>query len=463
MDQMEHYEEINLMDYLEVIWKRKWLIIIPTFLLAVLAGIVSFLIKPVWQLDAIILPSKFIVQTQTGQFEEVIAADPKQVAGQINQSSYNAILASELNLDIKKFPEIQAANLKDTKLVRIWIKEHDIEKGKKILYALFHHLKSDFDNKIDVETKSLDTQIAANENAIKQNEIGIKDKDNLIELKKLQISDRHNEIKTKENEVKKRNNDIKSKDLEVQSRELETQSKEIEKDRIKKEIETDKNKLKISEERVRSILDEMKSVKSRIDEIEKQLQKALAEKKQGSDAVGLLLYSNEVQQNLRYYNTLDEKLSTEKITQENINLAIRDKEELLRQTDNQINQIKNQINQIGTQKDSIKTEIDNIQTAIAVIKTDIEKINNEIVTVRNDIDKIKYLINTIKSDIQLLVNKKARIDYARLIKEPTPSISPVAPKKKTNVLIAGLIGLTLFGLLAFFLDYLEKNKKKIAA
>jgi hypothetical protein len=44
-----------------------------------------------------------------------------------------------------------------------------------------------------------------------------------------------------------------------------------------------------------------------IKENDKQLQKALAEKKQGNDAVALLLYSNEVQQNLRYYNTLDEK------------------------------------------------------------------------------------------------------------------------------------------------------------
>lgn len=61
-------------------------------------------------------------------------------------------------------------------------------------------------------------------------------------------------------------------------------------------------------------MEEMKAVKGRIDEIDAQLQRVLAEKKQGGDGVSLLLYSKEVQQNLHYYNTLDEKLSTKKVT-----------------------------------------------------------------------------------------------------------------------------------------------------
>ena len=310
--------------------------------------------------------------------------------------------------------------------------------------SLFHLLKSDFERKIDVQIKNVDTQINAKENEIKENDINIKDKENQIELTKLKFKDKENAIRTKDNEIKKRNNDSKLKDLDIQS-------KGIEKDKINQQIETDKNKLKISEERVAGILDEMKSVKTRIDEIDKQLQKALAEKKQGNDAVALLLYSNEVQQNLRYYNTLDEKLSTEKITQENLHLGIREKEEQLRQIDNQILQVE-------TQKDTIKTEIDNITTEISVIKTEVEKINTEIIAMRNDIEKIINTSNTLKSDIQLLGNKKARIDFAQLIKEPTPSLYPVAPKKKQNVLIAGFLSLVVFCILALFLDYFKQNR-----
>jgi capsular polysaccharide biosynthesis protein len=163
-------------------------------------------------------------------------------------------------------------------------------------------------------------------------------------------------------------------------------------------------------------MEEMKEVKKRIDELEKQQREALSEKKQGIDAISLLLYSNEVQQNLRYYNMLEEKLSNEKIVQENLNLLIKDKNE----------------------------DIKKLDTQIEKLKTEIDRINNEIEEVKNNIAFSK--------------ERKARIDYTQLIKEPTSSIGPVSPKKKLNVLIAGVLGLFAFTILAFFLDYLKKQR-----
>ncbi|MFZ2054332.1 MAG: Wzz/FepE/Etk N-terminal domain-containing protein [Candidatus Aminicenantales bacterium] len=402
MDQYEN--EIKLIDLLNVIWKRKWLIIIPTFFCVVIAAAVSFLLPKVWEVDAVMLPSKFFVQTDQGEFAEVVVTDPKQIAGQINQKSYNSLIASELNLDIRKFPRLSAENLRDTKLVRIVIRDEDIARAKSILQSLFNHLKKELDSKIEVETKDLDTQITLKENSIR---------------------DMENEIKTKENEIKKKNNEIKLKDLAIQS-------KEIEKDRIKQEIESDQNKLKISEQRVESIMEEMKSVKGRIDELDKQLNKVISEKKEGSEAVSLLLYSNEIQQNLRYYNTLDEKLSIEKVTQENLRLSSKENGEKIRQTDNQISQM-------NTEKQIIMTEIS---------------------TIMNETENIKNKINTTQSEIRLLGDKKSRIDYAQLVKEPTSSLYPVSPRKKMNVLIACVLGVFVFTILAFFLEYIEKQKIK---
>jgi len=400
---MDTYEnEIQLIDILNVIWKRKWLIIIPTFFCVVIAAAVSFLLPKVWEVDAIMLPSKFFVQTEQGEFAEVVVTDPKQIAGQINQKSYNSLIASELNLDINKFPRLSAENLRDTKLVRIVIRDEDIARAKSILQSLFNHLKIELDRKIEVETKDLDTQITLKENSIR---------------------DMENGIKTKENEIKKKNNEIKLKDLAIQS-------KEIEKDRIKQEIESDQNKLKISEQRVESIMEEMKSVKGRIDELDKQLNKVISEKREGSEAVSLLLYSNEIQQNLRYYNTLDEKLSIEKVTQENLRLSTKENLEKIRQTDNQISQT-------NTEKQIIMTEIS---------------------TIMNEIENIKNKINTTQSEIRLLGDKKLRIDYAQLVKEPTSSLYPVSPRKKMNVLIAGFLGVFIFTMLAFFLEYVEKQR-----
>lgn len=400
---MDEYEdEIELMDYLNVLWKRKWLIILPTFFLVFAVGILSFMLHPVWEVDAIVVPSKFFVQTEQGQFEEVVVVDPKQIAGQINQGSYNNLISAELNIDRKMFPKIHAENLRDTKLVRISAREKDVKKAKLILNALFNHLKQEFDRKIDVEIKVIDTEIATNKN--------------LIKLKGLVIKDKLSAIKIKENEIK--------------SKKIDITSKEIDKTKLQQQIQSAENNLEISKNRVSNILEEMSAVKKRIDGLDEQQKKALAEKRGEADALSFLLYSNEVQQNLRYYNTLDEKLSTEKISQENLSLLKKEKSEEIKQVDTQIEKFYTDI-------DTIKTQINEVQNEIQKIKNEIENITNE---------------------ISLISERKMRIDYAQLIKEPTASLYPVSPRKKLNVLIAGVLGLMIFTMLAFFIEYIKKQK-----
>jgi len=376
---IESYDEIDLMDYIAVLWRRKWLVIIPTFLLVVAAGILSFLLPEKWEVSAIIQPAKFLVQTEGGRFEEVLVASPVQIAGQINEESFNQLIASELNININRFPKVNAENLRNTNLVKVALKTPNVREGQEVLKSLFTHLKRGLDRKIDVEIQSLDTQKKEIENKIKERNIAIQDKGN--------------EIETMRNEIKKK----------------------------EEGIETAQNKISISEERVKNIITEMKKVKSRIDEISEQQKKALAQarEKGEGEAISLLLYSNEVQQNLRYYNLLDEQLSDEKIIQEDLKYTIK------------------------------RNELD-----ISNMKTEIKKFEN-------DISKIKNEIDTLKNQITLLEDEKNRIDYARLVKDPTPSLYPVAPRKKLIVTIAGVLGLMGFTFLAFFIDYIERNRDKL--
>jgi len=334
---MDEYEgEIALMDYLSIIWKRKWLIVIPTLFLVIAVGIISFLLPPKWEIDALIQPSKFLVQTEGGRFEEIVFVNPKQMVGQINEATYNNLIATELNLDVREFPKLKAENLRDTNLVRVSTKEKDAEKAKLILHSLFNHLKRQFDEKADIEIKGVDSDI---------------------------------------------------------------KSKEIEKLRIGGEIKGNKNKLDIARQRKKDIEREMNDIGKRIEALEKEQQLSLKkENRSESESLAMLLYSNEIQQSLQYYSELNELLSSKKIEEEDINLEIENKKE-------RINQIEN--------------EIDNL---------------NE---------------------------RKGRIDYTQLIKEPTSSLYPVSPKKKLNVLIASVLGLMAFTMLAFFLESLEKHKANI--
>jgi len=331
----EHEDEFALMDYLSVIWKRKWLIVIPTLFLIIAMGIISFLLPPKWEIDALIQPSKFLVQTEGGRFEEIVIVDSKQIAGQINEATYNNLIATELNLDIRKFPKLKAENLRDTNLVRVSTKENDIEKAKLILFSLFNHLKRQLDEKVDIEIKGIDSDI---------------------------------------------------------------KSKEIEKLRVEGEIKRNKNKLDIVKQRKKDVERETNDIRKRTEILEKEQRLSLKkENRSESESLAMLLYSNEIQQSLRYFNTLNELLSSKKIEEENINLEIENKEKIINQLEN---------------------EIDNL---------------NE---------------------------RKGRIDYAQLIKEPTSSVFPASPKKKLNILIAGILGLMAFTILAFFLESLEKHKAK---
>jgi LPS O-antigen subunit length determinant protein (WzzB/FepE family) len=353
-------QEPNLMDFLLVIWKRKWQIFVPSLALAVLAGGASFFLPRQYEIDSIIRPSMIFVQNQQGNFQEVVVVDAKQVAGQINQKSYDRQIAAQLKIDIAGFPRLQAENIRDTQLVRVSLDDRDVARASAILNALFKVLEKDFNRKIEVEIKALDTQIKASQ-------------------------------------------------YEINRKNLDIASREIEQARKREEIQSATNKLKISEAKYQSITDEMKSVKQRIDGIEAQQREVLKEKTEGVSAIGLLLYSTEVQQNLRYYNDLNDKLSTEKMGQEDYKLAMKAAEQ--------------QIKQLATEVERLKTEIENLQNTIG-----------------------------------FLSEKKGRIDYAQMVKEPTPSVRPVSPRKPFIVVVAGLVGLLFFTPLAFLREYMEKQQ-----
>ncbi len=62
----KHEDKIELMNYLNVLWKRKWLIMIATFLFTAATAVVSLLIPPKWEVDVIFEPSKSIVINEKG-------------------------------------------------------------------------------------------------------------------------------------------------------------------------------------------------------------------------------------------------------------------------------------------------------------------------------------------------------------------------------------------------------------
>jgi len=358
----EQEQDFELMAYLDILLKRKWLILLPTVGCALAAVVISLFLPKIWEITAILQPGRFSVQTGTGQFEEVVVTDPKQIAGQINQEAYNTIVAAELNLDVRNIPKIRAENLRDTKLVKMSIRDKDVPTSRAVLAEIFTLIKADLDKKVDVEIKSLESEILSNENKIKE-----------------------------------KNLDIQAKGYEIDS--------------LKEEVNILKNKLAISEARDKSLIGEQSAVKKRIEALDEQNKKVLAEKRDSAEAMGLLLYSNEIQQSLRYLGTLERNLSDERVNQEDI-------------------------------KNSVSKRISKIKRTGILIEIN------------------KARIEELKNKNSLLNQKRGRIDYTLLLKEPQASANPVAPSKVKNAFLAGMASLFVFTFLALIIEFYGRYKKR---
>ncbi len=217
---MEEKKEIELIDYLDVIWRKKLLIVIPTFILMFMAGYCSFRAPRVFAVDAIIAPSGMMLETPGGRLEKIQIVDPMQLAVQINQGSYNADIAAALNLDPYEVSIINAENLRDpqspqyqrgTDLVRVSTVNMEMDKAQKILEMLYDLVKKDLDKKVEVEAQSVDSRIEGLSSKIKEKDVEILENENQMALTGLEITDNNQEIKVQENEILKKQNDIEAK------------------------------------------------------------------------------------------------------------------------------------------------------------------------------------------------------------------------------------------------------------
>jgi len=329
----EDKNKIELISYLDVIWKRKWFILTATLLFIASVLVISILLHPKWEVDAIFDPSRSVSITEAGTWETKFFVEPQIIANLTNQATYNNDIATELNLNIKDIPRLTAEVLVNTSLVRVSIKEKDVEKAKLILNYLCNRFKQSLDSYAKNKIKEIDSQI---------------------------------------------------------------ESKEMEKSILEVEINAFKNKLNIFKQRKQEIEEDMINIRKRIEELESQRRLILKKKNRSeADNLAILLYSNEIQQNSMNQSTLSEWLGNKIKEEENINLELQYKK------------------------------------------------------------RAKFII---ESELNDLIEKKSGTIYTKIIKEPTSSPSPVSPKKLFNILISVPLGFIISIMLAFLLEYIEKQK-----
>ena len=91
-------DEINLIDYLKVLWKWKWLIIAGTLICAVAAAVISSQMPKIYRVATVIEPG-IIGLDKSGNY---IYMNSQNISGKINEGVYNKSIKKLLNIDPSK-------------------------------------------------------------------------------------------------------------------------------------------------------------------------------------------------------------------------------------------------------------------------------------------------------------------------------------------------------------------------
>jgi uncharacterized protein involved in exopolysaccharide biosynthesis len=330
---LQSYEdEIDLRDYINVIIKRKKLILGIVLASVIFAAIISFLQPKVYEVSMLMEPSVLGV-TDGGSI--LYLDSPENIKAKIENKAFEFKIIKALDL----YPDIKMLNLKvsqptDSNLIKVNVEKQakDVQLGIKILNQLYVELSNVYNSVVESKKNNMEKQISI-------------------------IS---NNIETKNNAIK-----------------------------------VARERLKLLEEREPGLLNEIENTKSNMDKLLSK-RDILLDKSTQADDMSSLLYSNTIQQNITYFNRLQ-----------------------------------NELTDLRVQKENIKTNIENLENDISNIKLEIEKLNLS----------------------------KANIQNIGMVQEPQSSLSPVGPNKKLNVALAGTISLMFGVFLAFFVEFWQKSNK----
>ncbi len=166
-------DEINLIDYLRVLWKWKWFVIMGALLCAVAAAVISFWMPKVYEITMSIEPGTINVGND-GRF--IYLDTVNNICRKIDEGIYDKRMVKLLNIDPLKTGFRFKANVKKGEqgnLIKIsseWA-EKDVDLGLKASGELPVFLAGDYKKIIKQRKGSYDSRIIMKQNEMEKAEI----------------------------------------------------------------------------------------------------------------------------------------------------------------------------------------------------------------------------------------------------------------------------------------------------
>jgi len=121
-----------------------------------------------------------------------------------------------------------------------------------------------------------------------------------------------------------------------------------------------------------------------------------------------------------------------------------------------------------------EVNIQSFNAEILQLKENIKNLNKEVSGLKKQLAEQELIqtrlarnVDTARNTYEILSKKGEETKISSAIKATTIQISvpaiapefPIKPKKRLNVMIAGVVGLLASMMMAFFIEFLEKNKE----
>ena len=152
---------IELSDYLRIVWKWKWFIIIFTIACAIVAGLISYSMSDIYEVATVIEPGVIDIDSK-GKVDNVESVS--SIKSRIDSKVYNYRVLRRLGADPKeKNIAFKTNQPKGSNILQVKLEVKNIDEGVQALSALFHEIADDSQHHIDSKKLEVDQEINLHE------------------------------------------------------------------------------------------------------------------------------------------------------------------------------------------------------------------------------------------------------------------------------------------------------------
>lgn len=405
MENQAYTDEINLYDYLKIIYKWKFLIAA----LCVLSVITTYLIAsrpaPTTYKVTALVSSGALSYTPEGK--EIPIDSAANIQSLIQNGALNSKIIEKLKLDPAQYSGMQFTTQmpKDSDVIRVFYDTPDPEKGKVIMNELMNQLSDSYKNRLVLNRETVSKQIEKLKNTLTLQ----KNKKERVQSQRYRLQ---NQKELLQNKKERKNN---------------------EKKRLLSDSELMRNKLAL-------LMDSEKNMQGLSKKAEENLntlsieRNELLKKGDKTDTSFLVFYSNTIQQAIYRIDKLRSDIENNSMQQASIKTELKKHETILKDLDTEVNDIEAQVKDIETQVKDITTQEKDLDI--------------ETQTPLREIESITKLGATGTENIKIL-------------QQPNASINTVEMRRGKKAAAAGITTLFIGIILAFFIEYVKKMQRTV--